>query len=145
MEARTYCSGFFLKIKEMKRVDVDARVLELFSRNLCCSQIVAKVGLELYGKDNPEMVSAMKGLCYGVSAQRICGALSAGACLLALYGASKNIPEFTADFEKEFGNLDCQALVGEGGSNPMLCMRITAFALEHCSEIIEEIEINENE
>ena len=106
-------------------MDIDTRVFQLSLQKQCCSQIVMKVGLELLEKDNPDLVKAMKGLCYGVSVQSTCGALSAGACLLSLYGVEKYIPKLVNRFENEFGSKECNVLIGKDGGDPVLCNKIT--------------------
>lgn len=119
-------------------MNLNERVMELSLQNQCCAQIVMKIGLELSRKENPDMIRAMKGLCYGVSAQHICGALSAVACVLSLYEAEEFITELIDWFEEEFGSVECRDLMGVGGRNPQLCFKIVAEVMDRCIEILEE-------
>jgi hypothetical protein len=61
-------------------------VMLLHREGYCCSQIMAILALRDQGRDNPDLVRAMGGLCKGIGTMRdICGALSGGACLLSFY------------------------------------------------------------
>ncbi len=62
-----------------------------------CSQILILMGLQLQGKDNPDLVRAMHGAAAGLNGSgELCGALIGGTCLLALY-AGKGTPEELED------------------------------------------------
>jgi len=68
--------------------DLPFRMMKLRSDGFCCSQIVLILGLEAQarGSSNSELVRAAGGLCFGlVTGEEVCGALSAGVCLLSLY------------------------------------------------------------
>ncbi|SHJ25770.1 C-GCAxxG-C-C family protein [Parasporobacterium paucivorans] len=119
-------------------MNLDERVMELALQNQCCAQVVMRIGLELSGKENPDMIKAVKGLCYGVSGQHLCGALSAAACVLSLYESEEFIPELADWFEEEYGSVECRDLMGVGGKNPQLCIKITTGVIDRCMEIIEE-------
>ena len=63
-----------------------ARMMELKQQGYYCSQILMIMGLELQGKENPDLIRAMHGLAGGLGfSGETCGALTGGACLLALY------------------------------------------------------------
>ena len=66
--------------------DLTIRMMQLSARGYCCSQILALLALEAQGRQNPDLVRALAGLCLGVgNSGGTCGVLSGAACLLALY------------------------------------------------------------
>ena len=77
--------------------DVMMRMVELRQQGFFCSQILIILALDAQGKSNPDLVRAMKGLYGGMgNCGKICGTLTGGACLLALY-AAKGTPEEQED------------------------------------------------
>lgn len=73
--------------------DVMVRMIELAHQGFYCSQILIILALEAQGKSNPDLVRAMSGLHGGMGdCGNVCGTLTGGACLLALY-AGKGAPE----------------------------------------------------
>lgn len=75
--------------------DVGFSMLELYGRGYCCSQIMFILVLNMQGRENPDVVRSMAGLCHGIGfSQNACGVLSGGVCLLSYYAAKG------ADFEE---------------------------------------------
>jgi len=73
------------------------RMVELGHQGFYCSQILIILSLEAQGKSNPDLVRAMSGLHGGMgSCGKVCGTLTGGACLLALY-VGKGKPEEQED------------------------------------------------
>lgn len=73
------------------------KITQLKQQGYYCSQILVLMGLELQGKDNPDLVASMQALAGGIGfSGRLCGALSGAACLLGLY-AGKGKPEKAED------------------------------------------------
>ncbi len=73
------------------------RMVELGHQGFYCSQILIILALEAQGKSNPDLVRAMSGLHGGMGdCGKVCGTLTGGACLLALY-AGKGTPEERED------------------------------------------------
>jgi C_GCAxxG_C_C family probable redox protein len=74
---------------------VDAfRLFQLASQGFCCSQILLMTGLEAMGKENPDLVRAMHGLCGGLGRSGgTCGALTGGICLIGLYAGKGTAEE----------------------------------------------------
>lgn len=109
--------------------DMD-RIRGLKQQGFFCSQILLLLGLELQGKENPDLIRAMHGLAGGLGfAGETCGALTGGACLLGLY-AGKGRPEddddprlnfmiedlvkwFKAEYGQQFGSIRCEEILGE--------------------------------
>ena len=122
-------------------MDIETRTLELAQQGYCCSQIIVKIGLEFKNKENEDLVRAMKGLCRGLYKQGLCGALSAGACLLSMYSeayAPVLIPELAEWFEKRFSCVNCAGLIGADRVDLQKCLRITGETCARCFEILEE-------
>jgi C_GCAxxG_C_C family probable redox protein len=111
--------------------DVMMRMIELAHQGFYCSQILIILALEAQGKNNPDLVRALSGLHGGMGdCGKVCGTLTGGACLLALY-AGKGTPE-----EKENIRL-----------NPMINELVEWFEQEcrsrfdtgtACSEILQD-------
>jgi C_GCAxxG_C_C family probable redox protein len=115
-------------------MDEMLRMLELAGQGFHCSQILLSLGLEAQGKSNPDLVRAMAGLAGGVGfCGDICGALTGGACLIALY-AGRGTPEeedhpklnlminelmewFTERFSQCFGGIRCSEILAEDPAN----------------------------
>jgi C_GCAxxG_C_C family probable redox protein len=69
------------------------RMRELKEQGFLCSQIILILGMELQGKENPDLIRSMHALAGGIGfTGETCGALTGGACLLGLY-AGKGTPE----------------------------------------------------
>ena len=68
--------------------DTMMRLISLKAKGYPCSQMMMIMALEDQGRENPSLVRAMAGLANGMGiCVGSCGALSAGACILALYTA----------------------------------------------------------
>lgn len=96
---------------------MQGKIFTLKMNGYCCSQIIMEIGLELLGKENPELVEAMAGLCDGAKRGKVCGAVTAANCLLYLADArnaeDEFVPEFLEWFEDSFGAVDCSELLGD--------------------------------
>ncbi|MDO4544802.1 MAG: C-GCAxxG-C-C family protein [Bacillota bacterium] len=106
----------------------------------CCSQIIMELGLKQLGKENPDLVEAMAGLCDGVKCGKICGAASAAGCLIYLAdgeGAERGlVQEYLDWFEETFGALDCDELLGD---DPMAKMEKCPMFVESTMLKLEEL------
>ena len=117
-------------------------IFTLKMNGYCCSQIVMDMGLRRLGRENPDLIEAMAGLCYGAKCGRLCGVVSAAVCLLCLADSraeSKGlIQEFLDWFEDAFQELDCEALLGD---DPMAkvekCPMLVESGLLKLSELLE--------
>lgn len=110
------------------------RMRELKAQGFFCSQILIMLGLELQGRENPDLVRAMQGLAGGLGfTGETCGALTGGACLLGLY-AGKGQPEeqenlrlnfmiedlvkwFKAGYGQEYGGIRCDEILAGNPNN----------------------------
>jgi len=122
-------------------MDIAKRAFELGLQGYCCAQVIVKIGLEYKESENEELIKAMRGLCRGLHTQDACGALSGGACLLALFSdneAPRLVHELTQWFEQSFGTLTCAELIGEGGSDPQKCRDITGRTCEYCFGLLKQ-------
>jgi hypothetical protein len=107
------------------------RMRELKQQGFFCSQILLIMGMDLQGKENPDLVRAMHGLAGGIGFRgETCGALTGGACLLGLY-AGKGTPEededlrllfmaeelvcwFQGEYGEMYGGIRCDEILSEG-------------------------------
>jgi C_GCAxxG_C_C family probable redox protein len=134
------------------------RMMELRRQGFRCSQIIMALGLEAGGKDNPDVIRAMTGLCGGIGfSGNICGCLTAGVCLLGLY-AGKGTPEeeehekfilmvdellhwFNKDVAESYGGINCIDIIGEDLAtrtpNPK-CGQLIAGTYQKVEEILNE-------
>ncbi len=66
--------------------DESFRIAELLLDGHTCGHILVKLALEAQGRDDPDLVRAMSGLALGMGQGFNCGSLTAGCCVLGLYG-----------------------------------------------------------
>lgn len=115
--------------------DIGFRLIQLAAKGYCCSQILAILALEAQGRENPDLVRAMAGLCMGAgNSGGICGVFTGASCVLALYGAKGIDTETAADkfplmlaelgewFKQSacasFGGTSCKDIIGEDTRRP---------------------------
>ena len=127
-----------------------------------CSQIILKLGLELEGRENTDLIRAMAGLAMGVgSGQGTCGCLTGGACLLALHAAkgrdaepeSEILPALLNDlwmwFEEmvgtQHGGVCCDQILADGTPRTQRCPAIVAETYSKVLEILTDYGIDPTE
>lgn len=129
---------------QLSTMDEIFRMLELSGQGFHCSQILMSLGLEAQGKSNPDLIRAMAGLAGGVGfCGETCGALTGGACLIALY-AGRGTPDeedhprlnlmiselvewFAQEYTACYGGILCKEILGEDPKNQ----------LERCPDIVK--------
>lgn len=135
-------------------VNIDSfRLFELAAQGFCCSQILILLGLEAEGKENPDLVRSMQGLCGGLGRSGdICGALTGGICLLSLKagqirGEETTNPRLTGMirdliqwFDGQYGKRECSAILGkkleDEGTYPVKCGSIVTLTYAKVEEIL---------
>lgn len=120
-------------------------ILALSKKGYCCSQILAHLILSAQGKENPELVRALSGLCHGIGQSgNACGILTGGCCVLAylvgwkseddneLPGAKIVQAEYVDWFEEftttKWGSINCTAILGETTPDKSHCHELLAQA-----------------
>lgn len=105
-------------------------ILTLSQKGFCCSQILALLILGAQGRENPDLVRALAGLCHGIGQSGdACGILTGGCCVLSyLVGPDAEdgvaMPEakivqeefvdwFRAACEEKWGSIHCADIIGE--------------------------------
>ena len=79
---------------EIQLSDLFFEILTLNQGGYCCSQIIMKLALRELGQENPELVRAMAGLCFGAgSPEGACGVLTGAACALSLSLGTAELPD----------------------------------------------------
>ncbi|GBC59431.1 hypothetical protein DENIS_0370 [Desulfonema ishimotonii] len=141
--------------------DLLFRLIELSGKGYCCSQIMLILGLENQGKENPDLVRAMNGLCMGVaSSGGTCGVFSGAACLLSLYAGkgaddeteNEKLPLmlsaltdwFSETVGGRYGGIQCADIIGEGAAAPDTgrCGEIMTETYGRVLEILMENDID---
>lgn len=144
---------------------VDAfRMFQLAAQGFCCSQIIIILGLDDQGKENPDLIKAMQGLCGGIGRSgKTCGALTGGACLIGLnagkgtpgeFGQAKinvMIKDLREWFEDAQGSIDCEGILDhsldEGNIYPVQCGNIVSATFNKVQEILaaytEDLELED--
>jgi len=129
------------------------RMMELDYNGYYCSQILMIMVLDAQGKSNPDLISALGGLAHGSGFRGgYCGALTGGACLLALFAGKGNDDEYederlkymTTDlegwFEKtmgsRYGGITCEAIVGDRTEIRQRCGEVVAETYHKVLEIL---------
>ena len=131
-------------------MDAFDRIMELSREGLYCAQIMVQLALDAEGKENPELVQAVRGLCGGFAwSGGPCGALSGGACLLSLLGRGLDMSEreeLVAEFHRwfagrtaQFGGEDCNDITGgDRGNMFSVCPGVIIDSYEKCVELLAE-------
>jgi C_GCAxxG_C_C family probable redox protein len=140
--------------------DESLRMMELSLQGFGCSQIILTLGLEAQGKTNPDLVRAISGLHGGLGfTGKVCGALSGGCCLLALYagrGAAEEtedsrLPQmirelidwFENEYKPRFGGIDCaEILQGDARNQISRCPTLVAETFQKVKEILAANDID---
>ncbi len=61
-------------------------ILPLIKEGYCCSQLLMHLLLQGGGQENPQLIRAMHGLCFGLGgSEGPCGLLTGGACVLGCF------------------------------------------------------------
>lgn len=137
--------------------DTMMRLLRLQGQGYPCSQMMMIMALEEQGRENRELVRAMAGLAKGGGFCRgTCGALSAGASILALYAAKgggddpelESFPLMLAQLDEWFqektadygGSLCHQITEGREGAPEMhqRCGQLIADTYDYVMMLLQE-------
>lgn len=127
--------------------DTTFRMFELAQQGLKCSQILLQLGLDLQGKDNPDLIRVSGGLAGGLGfTGRTCGALTGGVCLLSLYAAENPrlypmIEELVNWFEQQQSSINCYDIIGDDPKQKQevaKCGAIVALTFEKVIAILEQ-------
>jgi len=129
---------------------------QLKRQGFFCSQIIVIEGLELLGKQNPDLVRAVHALANGLgNSGEICGALTGTACLLGLY-AGKGTPQepiderldllvnelvewFKGEFGARFGGIRCDEILQDNPAyRATRCPEMVQACLQKAKELLVE-------
>lgn len=132
------------------------RMMELAQQGFYCSQILLFLGLETQGKDNPDLIRCMQGLAGGLGfSGDTCGALTGGACLLALYAGrgvageeedprlnamiSELVSWFSEKWGNAFGGIRCETILnGNPANRSSRCPNLVLGTFEKVKSILLE-------
>lgn len=136
-------------------LDMD-RMLELKKQGFYCSQIMVILGLELLGRQNPDLVASMQGLAGGLGfTGELCGTLTGGVCLLSLYAGKGRAEQenderllfmvedlvkwFKAGYGQDYGGIRCDDIVGTtAGQMAARCPVMIAGTFQKVKELLVE-------
>ena len=132
------------------------RMKELRQQGFFCSQVLVQMGLDLQGKENPDLIRAMNALAGGLGfTGEICGALTGGACLLGLY-AGKGRPQeqenlrlnfmieellawFKAGYAQEYGGIRCNEILADNPNYQAIrCPLMVSGTFQKVKELLVE-------
>ena len=132
------------------------RMQELRRQGYYCSQILLTLGMELQGKENPDLLRAANALAGGIGfAGELCGALSGGACLLGLYAGKGATDEeedprlfymseelvrwFKTGYGQQYGGIRCEEILSkEGKEMGSPCPAIVLATFQKVKELLVE-------
>lgn len=137
--------------------DNGLRMMRLAKEGYCCSQILLRLALEDMGRENPDLVRAMAGLCKGLGqCAGTCGVLSGGAALIALYlgkghdadAAHDRLPLLLAEYVEwfqdhaggQYGGITCSDIMGGDCAQPDLnrCGMLLYHSYNRIQELFAE-------
>jgi len=101
------------------------RLHQLLREGCCCSSAIVKLGLELKGQKNLQLVQAVSGLCRGLYSGLVCGALTGAVCMVNIVDPenanAEIVPELVEWFrnacEEEYGGIDCRDILRDDPAN----------------------------
>lgn len=135
--------------------DMD-RIRALRQQGFYCSQILLSMGLEMQGKNNPELIRAMHGLAGGLGfSGELCGALTGGAALLGLYAGKGTADQeedprlifmvedlvgwFKMEYAEKYGGIRCEEiLAGDSQNQARRCPVMVAGVFQRVKELLVE-------
>jgi len=129
------------------------QMMRLAQKGYTCSQILILLALEVRGEQNPALVRAAAGLAYGCGTGKgSCGVLTGGSCVIGLFAGKGSDGEqeserfllmlqdlsdwFSERVGKEYGGIECQAIVGEEGPGAAR-QRCGAILAETYAKVVE--------
>lgn len=133
-----------------------ARLTQLHMQGFHCAQILLTLGLELQGKENPDLLRAMTGLAGGLGfCGKNCGALTGAVCLLGLFAGRGSLEErenqelnpmiqelidwFETSLGKEFGGIDCHTILrGDPWNRMTRCPRLVSETYLRAKQILTD-------
>lgn len=133
--------------------DTMMRMISLKAKGYPCSQMMMVMALEEQGRENHPLVRAMAGLANGLGlGTGSCGALGAGACILALYAARGDdeeqemtafhpmlaeLNEWFDERTKTHGGSLCQDITEEQAGSPQMATRCGQLIAETYDKVMQ--------
>lgn len=134
----------------------EEKIYTLLSQKFNCAQIMAIMGLERRGSENPELVRAMTGLGGGLGGcGKACGALTGAVAMMGLF-AGRGTPEEEADpelksmvqelvewFQDVYGSpetgVDCAGIIqGDLSRQKAICPGLITETCQKALELLED-------
>lgn len=136
--------------KEKAKMDAFDRILELSKQGLYCAQIMVQLALDAQGKENPELVQAVRGLCGGFAwSGGPCGVLIGGVSFLTMLSEGlseeekiKLIGEYHDWFRErtaQYGGENCECILGGDRQNMyVICPGVIMDSYAKCVELLQQ-------
>lgn len=127
-------------------MSIEALMEEVFSENMCCcSEAMIRVGLKLRGEENEQFADAASALCSGLKNGALCGCLTGGAMMLAMFdkqASTAMITELFCWFDEEYGDrygsVNCEDILPDRSMMLSVCPGIMKATAEKCAEILSD-------
>jgi hypothetical protein len=135
--------------------DLD-EIRQMQAQGFVCSQIIMKMGLDLLGREDADLVRTVHGLAGGLGyTGDVCGALTSGVCLLGLY-AGRGLAEeqdnpkllfmvedlvkwFKTEYGLPNGGIHCANIINdEAGKMASLCPLIVSATFQKVKDLLVE-------
>ena len=126
------------------------------AQGFVCSQIIMKMGLDLLGKEDADLVRTVHGLAGGLGyTGDVCGALTSGVCLLGLY-AGRGLAEeqdnpkllfmvedlvkwFNTEYGLPNGGIHCDNIINnEASKMAAVCPLIISAVFQKVKDLLVE-------
>jgi len=140
----------------MDDLNIDPKVIELNQQGFSCAQIILMQGLQIMGKENPDLIRSMEALAGGIGyTGDICGALTGGACLLGLYAGKGEASDrddprllfmiedlvkwFKSEYGEKYDGIRCDQILSEPNQQKMIrCPIMIDGVIQKVKELLVE-------
>lgn len=134
----------------------EERIRALKEQGFYCSQILILMGLELQGKENPDLVATMQALAGGLGfTGELCGVLTGGASLLGLYAGKGKADQdenpallfmvedlvnwFKQEYGNQYGGIRCEEILAGNSAYQMTrCPLMVMGTFQKVKELLVE-------
>ncbi|MCB8983420.1 MAG: C_GCAxxG_C_C family protein [Ardenticatenaceae bacterium] len=135
------------------------RMLELKQQGFYCSQILLSMALQDRNESNPALIRAARALAGGLGfSGETCGALTGGACMLALYAGKGEADEpddprtdqmvqelvewFKEEHGRQYGGIRCDDILADEPANmKSRCPNLVLTTYEKANELLRVYEV----
>ena len=122
-------------------------LLPLVRQGYCCSQLLVQLLVQAQGREVPDLVRALHGLCHGIGQSGgPCGLLTGGACVLALLagkGAEGEEPHpMLTPLLNDYAGWFYERTAESAEPDPVACGDLLAECWEKILELIQNYDLD---